>query len=202
MKKEEYQSFSAQTIRIETTRIVNDANETENYVDIDVQTADPWNASLACILRRNTPFNQQITLNTTNPTKSYFFNLTNGDTISITISVTGDAINFHIFNSTDGQLLSKHNTQGVQESWTVPYNGRFEFHVETSGNEANVTITLTSSSQPGQTGTGGFDPTLIIIITVIVVAGIVTVALILHMRKSTTLPPPPQTLPPPPPPLT
>lgn len=145
------------------------------------------------------PFNQQTVLNNTNPTKSYFFNLTSGDTISITISVTGDSINFVIFNSTDGQLLSKYNTQGVQESWTAPYDGRFEFHIETSGNEANVTMTLTSSHQPGETG-GGFDPTIIIIIIVVAAVGIITAALILRMRKSSALPTPPQTLPPPPPP--
>jgi hypothetical protein len=148
-----------------------------------------------------TILNEQVTLNTANPTKNYFFDLTAGDTISIRLDVTGDLMNFHIFNSTDGQLFNKNNigNEVVQEQWAVPYNGRFEFHIETTGNEASITITLTSANPQGQVGAGGVDPTPMIIIGVIVGVVIIMI-LILRMKTHAALPPPPQIPPPPPPP--
>jgi len=101
------------------------------------------------------PLNEQVTLDASNPTKSYFYDLTRGTTISISVSVTGDAVNFFIFNSTDGQLLSKYDITNLDQQWTVPYDGRFEFHIGTSGTQSTATITLSSTGDqqppPGNT---------------------------------------------------
>ena len=99
------------------------------------------------------PLNVQVTLDVSNPTKSYFYDLTSGTTISISVSVTGDNVNFIIFNSTDGQLLSKYDITNLDQQWTVPYDGRFEFHIETRGTQSTATITL-SSTGGGQPQTG------------------------------------------------
>lgn len=96
------------------------------------------------------PLNEQVTLDASNPTRSYFYVLTSGTTISMSVSVTGDAVNFIIFNSTDGQLLNKYDITNLDEQWTVPYNGRFEFHIGTTGTQSTATITLSS--------TGGQEP--------------------------------------------
>jgi hypothetical protein len=96
------------------------------------------------------PLNEQVTLDASNPTKSYFYDLTSGTTISISVSVTGDSVNFVIFNSTDGQLLSKYDTTNVDQEWAVPYDGRFEFLIETLGTQSTATISLSS--------TGGQQP--------------------------------------------
>jgi hypothetical protein len=96
------------------------------------------------------PLNEQVTLDSSNPTKSYFYVLTSGTTISMSVSVTGDAVNFFIFNSTDGQLLSKYDITNLDEQWTVPYDDRFEFHIETPGTQSTTTIKLSA--------TGGEQP--------------------------------------------
>jgi len=96
------------------------------------------------------PLDEQVPLDAYNPTKSYFYDLTSGTTISISVSVAGDAVNFFIFNSTDGQLLSKYDITNLDQQWTVPYDGRFEFHIETSGTQSTATIMLSS--------TGGQQP--------------------------------------------
>jgi hypothetical protein len=99
------------------------------------------------------PLNVQLTLDASNPTKSYFITLTSGTTVSMSVSVTGDAVNFIIFNSTDGQLLNKYGVTSVDEQWTAPYDGRFEFHIETVGTQSTATISLSSSGGgQGQTG--------------------------------------------------
>jgi hypothetical protein len=109
-----------------------------------------------------TLLNEQVTLNADNASKSYVFDLTSGDTISITLSVTGQGfINFHIMNSSDSQLLDRYDlgTEGWQGQWPVPYNDRFEFVIELTlaslQDEDTVNITLTSagtsSPQPSPT---------------------------------------------------
>jgi hypothetical protein len=109
-----------------------------------------------------TLLNEQVTLNADNASKSYLFDLTSGDTISITLSVAGQGfIDFHIMNSSDSQLLDRYDlgTEGWQGQWTVPYNDRFEFIIELTlasvGDEDTVGITLTSagtsSPQPSPT---------------------------------------------------
>ena len=112
-----------------------------------------------------TILNEQVSLDGYNSSKSYHFNLTKGQTVSISLSVAGDGlIEFHILNSTDEQLFDKYDigTEGLQEQWTVLYSDRFEFVVELTIesllSECTVGITLktsggTDQSQPtNQTG--------------------------------------------------
>jgi hypothetical protein len=117
-----------------------------------------------------TLLNEQVTLNADNASKSYVFDLTSGDTISITLSVTGQGfIDFHIMNSSDSQLLDRYDlgTEGWQGQWTVPYNDRFEFVIELTlaslEDEDTVSITLTSAGtsgpQPSPTSSAQPSPT-------------------------------------------
>jgi hypothetical protein len=103
-----------------------------------------------------TLLNENVTLDTAGPTKSYFYDLAIGNTVSIKITVTGDPISFFIFSSTTtSTLLSKYDISNLNEQWTAPYDAQFEFHIETSGTHAAVSITLTStgSDQPTQGNT-------------------------------------------------
>ena len=117
------------------------------------------------------------------------------------VSWTG-SVDFHLFNSTDGDLLHQGSigTNGYHAQWKVPYDDTFEFLVElTSGDQTGYHLAVTSSG--GGQG-GGFDPTLIIVGVVIALVVVLVVAfMIIRIRKQpsapTELPPPP---PPPPPP--
>jgi hypothetical protein len=99
------------------------------------------------------PLNEQVTLGASNPTRNHFYFLTRGTTVSMSISVSGDAVNFFIFNSTDGQLLNKYDITSLNQQWTAPYDDRFEFHIETSGTQSTITIALSSTG--GQEAASG-----------------------------------------------
>jgi hypothetical protein len=117
-----------------------------------------------------TILNEQVSLDGYNSSKSYHFNLTKGQTVTISLSVAGDGlIDFYIFNSTDGQLFDEYDvgTEGLQQQWIAPYNDRFEFVIELTIDslfyECTVGIILKTSeptSQPSpspQTGSTLID---------------------------------------------
>lgn len=133
--------------------------------------------------------------------QSYKKSLTSGTTIDIKIDGISQSgsINFHVFNSTDGQLLDKTNigTEGYQSQWTVPYGDTFEFLLElSSGDQTDYHITLTSA---GSGGGGGSDAAPIVVGVVLVLVWLVSVFLIDRTRKQPPLPPPPEQPQPPPP---
>lgn len=154
-----------------------------------------------------TLLNEQLALTPDNASRSYKFDLTSGDTISITLGVTGQGlINFHVMNSSDSQLLDKYNigNQGWQGQWTVPYNDRFEFVIELTTQDshaANIKLTSSGTGNGGQQGGGGggFDALPIVVAVILVLAWLVSVFLIIRMRKQPQLPSSPEEPPPPPP---
>jgi hypothetical protein len=131
-----------------------------------------------------------------NPSQSYKRELTGGTALDINIDGVSrsGSIDFHIFNSTDGQLLDKTNigTEGYQTHWDVPYNDNFEFLVElTSGDmtEYHLTVTSTGTDNPQQGG--GFDAAPIGAAVIVLLIWFVSVFLILRNRKEQPPPPPP-----------
>jgi hypothetical protein len=95
--------------------------------------------------------NEHVTLTSFDSPDSrvYQFNLTTGDTISMSISVLGDSIDLYIYNNTGYELLQRTNIFDLEEQLTVPYNGTFQFIIETFASEsanAVVDITLTRAS--------------------------------------------------------
>jgi hypothetical protein len=135
--------------------------------------------------------------------QSYKRGLASGTIIDITIdgvSWTG-SVDFHIFNSNDGQLLDKTNigTGGYQGQWTVPYDDTFEFLVElSSGDQTAYHITLTSAGTGNPNG-GGFSALPIVAGVIVFFVLLISVFWIVRMRKQPPLPPPPEQPPPPPP---
>jgi hypothetical protein len=106
-----------------------------------------------------TLLNEQVDLNSDHASQSYSLHQGSGDSISILLTVSGEGlIDFHILNSTDGQLMDKYDvsTEGLQEQWTAPYSDDFEFIVElaalSAASEATVSLKVTSGESANQNG--------------------------------------------------
>lgn len=104
-----------------------------------------------------TLLDEHATLNSGHASQSYALHLGGGDSISITLTVSGDGlVNFHILNSTDGQLMDKYDVgiEGVQEQWNAPYSDSFECIIELAAlsivSEANVSLKITSGEPNDQ----------------------------------------------------
>jgi hypothetical protein len=157
--------------------------------------------------------NAQFTLTNSsleNSAKSYFINLTSGETVGITLQVSGQGvIIFSIDNSTSDQIFehSDIRTDGWQGQWTAPYNGRFDFTVSLNlypglGDEATVSFAVTSAGtgNPDQGGGGGgFDAVPIVVAVILVLAWLVSMFLIIRMREQPPSASPAEEPPPPPP---
>jgi hypothetical protein len=105
----------------------------------------------------STLLDEHATLNSDNPSQSYNLNLGGGESVSIALTVSGEGlVDFHILNSTDGQLLDRINvgTEGVQEQWNAPYSDTFEFIVELAAvsvvSEANISLKISSGGSNSQ----------------------------------------------------
>ena len=138
-----------------------------------------------------------------NPSQSYKRELTGGTALDINIDGVSrsGSIDFHIFNSTDGQLLDKTNigTEGYQTHWTVPYNDNFEFLVElTSGDMTEYHLTVTSAGTDNPQQGGGFDAAPIVVVVMVVMAVLIAAFFIVRLRKQPPPPPPAEGQPPPP----
>jgi len=132
--------------------------------------------------------------------RDFYVYLAGGDRISISISVTGQPIEFDIIDSAGQFILTKDNTDSVNEEWTAPKSDTFDFYFLHRGGA------LTGDSQvhfsahragEGQTG-GGFDPLPIIVVVIVLLVVTVSVFLVVRIRHAPPLPPPEE--PPPPPP--
>lgn len=76
--------------------------------------------------------------------RAYDFDLTAGDTISISISVSGDSLNFYIYNSTGHELYRETNIMTLEDQWTVPSDDTYGFVIETwAGEDAQSSVDIT-----------------------------------------------------------
>jgi hypothetical protein len=188
-------------------------------------------ATMPVLVRCETTFvNEQFTLDNSNTERSYDVNLTRGDTIGITLHASGQgaAVDFQIavwgthgFNPTDKWQNIGGEECISNQQWSVVEDYGYDFEVTlVSGDQATVTITLTSAgtgSQPpsnikasgglgvvdlGGTpsgGGGGFDPTPIVVVVMVLLAVLISAFFIIRLRKQPPPPPPAEGQPPPPP---
>lgn len=172
-------------------------------------------ATMPVLVRCETTFvNEQFALNSENRERDYYVDLTKGDTAGITLQVSG-LIDFTIYYSTNPGwnkigYYDNIGTDGFQGHWDVTQDGTYDFEVYlASGDQANVTITLTSAgtgSQPpsnikasGGVGAGGSDPLPTVVVVMVLLAVLISALFIVRLRKQPPPPPPTEGQPPPPP---
>ena len=115
--------------------------------------------------------NTQVTLDNDVPSESYFYSLTEGDRISMSVGVSGDPVNLRIYDSAGDLVFSRMNINSdnngagslllgkininsdSQYEWTVPYDDIFEFYVETTGVRSMVDITIKATPSTSTTTT-------------------------------------------------
>jgi hypothetical protein len=127
--------------------------------------------------------------------------LNGGDTVTISISVQAGKIDIFSIKDPSGTEVYKKESidSALQEQWSVPSSGTFEFWVY--GSPAYVTtahVTLRQAAGAGQGG-GGSDPTPIVVVVVFVLIVLLVAFLIIRMRNQLPPPPPPEEEVPPPP---
>jgi hypothetical protein len=134
--------------------------------------------------------------------KDFYVDLTTGDRISISISVTGAPIEFDIEDSARQFLLTKEDTNSVNEEWTATKNDTFDFYFHHRGGalaaDSQVHFTAQKVAE-GQGGGGGFDPTPIVVVVMVLLAVLISAFFIVRLRKQPPPPPPAEGQPPPPP---
>jgi hypothetical protein len=136
--------------------------------------------------------------------KTWDLALDGGSTVSISIAVNGDPVNFEIYakDSQDNKLLQKNDVTSVEEQWTVPNSDTFTFWLEGSvnGRDAygNATVHVTIRATAGKGG-GGFDPLPAVVVVLVVIVVLVSAFFIFRLRQQSALPPPPPPEEPPPP---
>ncbi len=133
----------------------------------------------------------EVTLDSYTPSRSYFYSLNGGDTISIDVGSSGDPANLRVNNNVGSQVYSQTGiSSDSTHYWQVPYDGVFEFVIETTGTESLVAITLEASA--GENPPDSFDYLPVIIIAVVAVILVLgTVFVIRHRKASPAAPPPP-----------
>jgi hypothetical protein len=181
-------------------------------------------ATMPVLVRCQTTFlNEQITLNNSNVHEETdlrwwtFGPMTKGDTISVTLGVSGNSpIDFDIYVmgwDTPTQFEKKGiGTEGLQKQFTVPEDENYSFSISVASTDpaASVTVTITLSTSASQSPSlieaksggagsgGGFDPTPIVVIVMVLVAVLISVFLIFRLRRQPPPPPPAEGQPPPP----
>ena len=158
--------------------------------------------------------NTQVTLDNDIPSESYFYSLSEGDRISMSVGVSGDPVNLRIYNSAGDLVFSRmninsdnngagslllgkiHINSDPQYEWTVPYDDMFEFYIETTGAESTVAIKIaatpsTSTTTTSSTSTSSTWTTTppdedgtLLIVIVAVVVVVVVVIIILLLMRA------------------